>query len=187
MLWAGPRGTGPLFFCEIMNHIADLLTLECIELDADIPTRKRAFEELSLILEKRAGVGHQEVFSALLARERLGCTCLGAGVAIPHGRIAGLTNISLAVLRTRQAVTFDTPDNRKARLFFCIIIPEEGGDNYLDVLADVAALLKDREAKSALLEAPNAMAVCQFIASWKAPEAEPEAAGEEDYPKDEQA
>ena len=92
-----------------MNHIASLLTLDCIELDSDITSRKRAFEQISLIVEHCAGISHQVVFDALNARERLGSTCLGGGVAIPHGRIEGLDALALAVLRTKESIAFDTP------------------------------------------------------------------------------
>ncbi len=168
-----------------MNHIAPLLTLDCVLLDEDIPTRKRAFETIGLIVEKCAGISHQAAFDALIARERLGSTCLGAGVAIPHGRIEGLDEIVLAILRTKESITWDTPDNRKARLFFGVMIPKNDPDKYLAVLADIAALLKDKEAKDVLLHAASPMDVCQFIGKWQAPVEEPQAAGEEDYPKEE--
>lgn len=168
-----------------MNHITPLLTLDCVALDEDIPTRKRAFEAIGLIVEKCAGISHQAAFDALIARERLGSTCLGGGVAIPHGRIEGLKELVLAILRTKESVTFDTPDNRKARLFFGVMIPKDDPDQYLDVLSDIAALLKDQDAKKFLLNAKTPLEVCQFIGQWQAPVGEPQAAGEEDYPKEE--
>ncbi len=153
-----------------MNHIAPLLTLDCVQLDADIPTRKRAFEAISLIVEKCAGISHQAAFDALIARERLGSTCLGGGIAIPHGRIEDLDQIVLAILRTKESVTFDTPDNRKARLFFGVMIPKNDPEKYLDVLADIAALLKNRESKEYLLNAETPLEVCQFIGNWQPPQ-----------------
>lgn len=152
-----------------MNHIASLLTLESVIIDRDIPTRKRAFEEVALILEKSAGISHQAIFDAFIAREKLGSTCLGGGVAIPHGRIEDLDEIALAILRTNDPVTFDTPDNRRARLFFAVAIPQNDPDRYLDVLSDIATLLKDRDAKDALLNAATPLEICQFIGSWQAP------------------
>lgn len=152
-----------------MNHIAPLLSLEAICLDRDISSRKRAFEELSLIIEQSAGLSHQEVFNALIARERLGCTCLGGGVAIPHGRVAGLDEMVLAILRTNAPVMFDTPDNRRARLFFCVMIPEGDEDKYLDVLSEISALLKDLTSKEKLLNVASPLALCEFIATWQPP------------------
>lgn len=168
-----------------MNHIAPLLTLDCVALDEDLPTRKRAFEAIGLIVEKCAGVSHQAVFDSLIARERLGSTCLGGGIAIPHGRIEGLDQIVLAVLRTKESITWDTPDNRKARLFFGVVIPKNDPDKYLDVLADIAALLKNKQAKEFLLNARTPLELCQYIGNWQAPEDEPQAADAQDYPKEE--
>lgn len=149
-----------------MNHIAPLLTLDCVSLDEDLPTRKRAFEAIGLIVEKCAGISHQAVFNALIARERLGSTCLGGGVAVPHGRVDDLDEIVLAVLRTKEPVAFDTPDNRKARLMFALMIPKKDPDKYLDVLADISALLRDRHAKDFLLSAASPLEVCTFIGGW---------------------
>lgn len=168
-----------------MNHIAPLLTLDSVLLDEDIPSRKRAFETIGLMVEKCAGISHQAAFDALIARERLGSTCLGGGIAIPHGRIDGLNEIVLAILRTKESITWDTPDNRKARLFFGVMIPKNDPDKYLDVLSDIAVLLKNKEAKDFLLTAKTPLEVCQFIGNWQAPQKEPQAAGEEDYPSEE--
>lgn len=106
-----------------MNPVASLLTIDGIALNVDAPSRKRAFEELAHLFEKNAGIPHREAFDALNARERLGCTALGGGVAIPHGRVQDLDKIVVAILRTKTPVVFDTPDNRRARLFFGILIP----------------------------------------------------------------
>ncbi len=170
-----------------MNHIASLLTLDCIELDSDITSRKRAFEQISLIVEHCAGISHQVVFDALNARERLGSTCLGGGVAIPHGRVEGLDTLALAVLRTKESVAFDTPDNRRARLFFAVMIPKDDPDKYLDVLSEISELLKDKETKLKLLSLETPLEICQFIGSWTPPVPEPQAASEEDYPKEDEA
>lgn len=163
-----------------MNHIAPLLTLDAVSLDEDIPTRKRAFEAIAMLAEKRAGIGHQAVFDALIARERLGCTCLGGGVAIPHGRVENLHQIVLVILRTKVSVAFDTPDNRRARIFFGVLIPKEDTEKYLDILADIASLLKNKDSKEFLFNAQTPLEVCQYVGAWEPPqELLPEAADEE--------
>ena len=149
-----------------MNPVASLLTIDGISLDVDAPSRKRAFEELSLLFEKTAGIPHREAFDALNARERLGCTALGGGVAIPHGRIQDLDRILVAILRTKTPVVFDTPDNRRARVFFSILIPDNDEEHYLPVLATVAGLLKDRRVKDALLNESEPVKICQIVSSY---------------------
>lgn len=149
-----------------MNPVASLLTIDGISLDVDAPSRKRAFEELSLLFEKTAGIPHREAFDALNARERLGCTALGGGVAIPHGRIQDLDRILVAILRTKTPVVFDTPDNRRARVFFSILIPDNDEEHYLPVLSTVAGLLKDRHVKDALLNESEPVKICQIVSSY---------------------
>lgn len=149
-----------------MNPVASLLTIDGISLDVDTPSRKRAFEELSLLFEKTAGIPHREAFDALNARERLGCTALGGGVAIPHGRIQDLDRILVAILRTKTPVVFDTPDNRRARVFFSILIPDNDEEHYLPVLSTVAGLLKDRRVKDALLNESEPVKICQIVSSY---------------------
>lgn len=170
-----------------MNHIAPLLTLDSVELESDITSRKRAFEEIARIVEHCAGVSHQAAFDALNARERLGSTCLGGGVAIPHGRVKGLDELVIAVLRTKESIAFDTPDNRRARLFFSVLIPEGDPEKYLVVLSEISELLKNRSTKQKLLTLPTPREFCEFVGSWEPPSEND--VSEEDYPteKDEDA
>ena len=130
-----------------MNHIAPLLTLDCIELDSDITSRKRAFEEISHIFEHCAGV-------------------------------KGLDGLVIAILRTRESIAFDTPDNRRARLFFSVLIPESDPEQYLVVLSEISELLKDRAVKQQLLTLATPRELCEFISAWQPPEAESAAAEE---------
>ena len=73
-----------------MNLISRLLPLSNVLLDLPASSKKRAFEQAGLVFENNQGVARAKVFDSLLARERLGSTGLGQGVAIPHGRIKGL-------------------------------------------------------------------------------------------------
>lgn len=153
-----------------MNTVASLLTLDSVALDLDLSSRKRVFEEAALLLEKNVGISHQAVFDALNARERLGSTCVGGSVAIPHGRIEGIDEMAVAILRTRSTVEMGSIDNRMARLFFVIAIPQNDAEKYLDVLRQVATMLQDRDFKDGLLAAKTPMEMCQLIGGWNPPE-----------------
>ena len=74
--------------------------------------------------------------------------------------------------------------SRRARLFFAVMIPKDDPDKYLDVLSEISELLKDREVKQKLLSLETPLEFCQFIGSWTPPVPEPQAASEEDYPKE---
>ena len=73
-----------------MNHFSQILSLENVVLDMDVSSKKRAFEQAGLIFENNCGIARSIVSDNLFARERLGSTGLGHGVAVPHGRIKGL-------------------------------------------------------------------------------------------------
>src|SRR6266404_1360771 len=93
-----------------MNLIAKLLPPSNILLDLDVTSKKRMFEQAGLLFENNQGVARSLVFDSLFARERLGSTGLGQGVAIPHGRIKGLKEAVGAFVRLAQPIPFDAPD-----------------------------------------------------------------------------
>jgi len=86
-----------------MNRLAAILPVADVVVDVDATSKKRAFEQAGLLFENQHTIARATVTDNLFARERLGSTGLGHGVAIPHGRIKGLKNPLAAVLRVRQA------------------------------------------------------------------------------------
>src|SRR5262250_3912219 len=101
-----------------MNLIAKLLPPSNILLDLDVTSKKRMFEQAGLLFENNQGVARSLVFDSLFARERLGSTGLGQGVAIPHGRIKGLKEAVASFIRVAEPIPFDAPDGRPVRLLF---------------------------------------------------------------------
>jgi len=82
-----------------MNRLAQILPPTHVQLDVDVSSKKRAFEYAGLLFENSLGLNRALITDNLFARERLGSTGLGQGVAIPHGRIKGLKQPSAAVIR----------------------------------------------------------------------------------------
>ena len=95
---------------NIMNRLSSILPASQVLVDVDATSKKRAFEEAGLLFESLHGLSRAMVADSLFARERLGSTGLGHGVAIPHGRIKGLKTPMAAVLSLRQPIGFDAPD-----------------------------------------------------------------------------
>lgn len=152
-----------------MNTLSPILTGDTIRLDLDVVSRKRLFEEAGLILELSSGVSHTETFDALIARERLGSTCIGSGCAIPHGRIKELASPQLAFIRTLAPLQLDAPDGRPVSLFFCLLVPAEDNGEYLRLLRECAALLSDKSIKTALIQAKEPIDVWNLIQDWTPP------------------
>lgn len=149
-----------------MNKVSSLLTIESVALDLPVSSLKRVFEEAALLIEKRAGLDHQRVFEALNARERLGTTCVGGSIAVPHARMTQAHHMEIAVLRTSKTIDVGAIDSRRARIFFVIIIPDEDPEPYLEVLSELAKMLQDKAFKEKLLAAATPLEVCETIGSW---------------------
>lgn len=105
--------------------------------------------------DKPPGETHEEltsraVFDALLARERLGSTALGEGVAIPHCRLPGMTGIRAALITLDEGVDFDAPDGDPVDLLCCLIVGEEEQDHHLKLLSQLAQIFSDAAKRRAL-------------------------------------
>jgi mannitol/fructose-specific phosphotransferase system IIA component (Ntr-type) len=107
------------------------------------PARKRAFEEAGLLFENLHGLSRALITDSLFARERLGSTGLGHGVAIPHGRIKGLKAPMAAVFQLAQPIGFDAPDEQPVGLLIFLLVPEAATQKHLEILSEIAELLSD--------------------------------------------
>jgi PTS system nitrogen regulatory IIA component len=146
-----------------MSLLANLLPVENILLDLEASSKKRVFEQAGLLFENNNGVARSTVFDSLFAREKLGSTGLGQGVAIPHGRIKGLKEAQGAFLRLTAPVPFDSPDNKPVSLLFVLLVPEQANELHLQILSELAQHFSDRGFREALIAAPDADAARQLF------------------------
>lgn len=150
-----------------MNLIAKLLPPSNILLDLDVTSKKRMFEQAGLLFENNQGVGRSVVFDSLFARERLGSTGLGQGVAIPHGRIKGLKEAVGAFVRLGSPVPFDAPDGKPVTLVFFLLVPEQATEQHLQILSELAQLFSDRELRERLATEHDSSTLHQTITAWQ--------------------
>ena len=150
-----------------MSLLANLLPTENIVLDLDAGSKKRVFEQAGLIFENHHGIARATVFDSLFAREKLGSTGLGQGVAIPHGRIKGLKNPLAAVVRVQQPIPFDAPDDEPVSLLLFLLVPEAATQRHLEILSEIAELLSDRELRERLKTEAEAAKVHELISNWE--------------------
>ena len=142
-----------------MSQITQLLPLENIILDLDASSKKRVFEHVGLLFENYLGIARSTVFDSLFAREKLGSTGLGQGVAIPHGRIKGLKDATGAFLRLAAPVAFDSPDGKPVSLLFVLLVPEVATEQHLQILSELAERFSDPRCRDILSNATTAAAV----------------------------
>ncbi len=149
-----------------MNHIAKLLPLSNILLDLDVTSKKRLFEQVGLIFENHQGIARSTVFDSLFAREKLGSTGLGQGVAIPHGRVKGIKDAIGAFIRITHPVPFDAPDGKPVGMVFVLLVPEAATELHLQILSELAQFFSDAEMRDQLNSGSDAAALHQKITTW---------------------
>lgn len=148
-----------------MNPLDNILTAEQILLDLDASSKKRVFEQAGMLFESRLGIARAQIFDSLFAREKLGSTGLGQGIAIPHGRIKGLRQAAGALIRLASPIPFDSPDGRPVTLLFVLLVPEQATEEHLQILSELAQRFSDRAFREALQAAPDAATVLSLFAS----------------------
>ena len=156
-----------------MSLVGKLLPLSHVLVDLQASSKKRLFEQAGLLFENHDGIARSLVFDSLFARERLGSTGLGQGVAIPHGRIKGLKEALGAFIRLAQPIPFDAPDGAPVTLIFVLLVPEKATEKHLQILSELAQMFSDRALREAMGAAADAQALYQLVASWQ-----PDAAGQ---------
>jgi len=131
-----------------------LITPDSAVCDLAAASKKRALELVAERLDDRVeGADADAVFAALMARERLGSTAVGAGVAIPHCRLEGCDEPVAAIVRLAAPVDFDAPDGEAVDLLFLLVVPGEAHETHLELLASAARALNDPAYRAALREA----------------------------------
>lgn len=149
-----------------MNPVGKLLTLDDIRLDVEVTTRDGLLEELAGLLAARNGLSRTFVLESLKAREQLGSTGVGHGVAIPHARMNQCVMAAGAFVRTKTAVAFDAPDGKPVCVFLGLIVPNKAAELHLQILATAAAMLGDRQFRDKLKTCAEAGAVKELLAAW---------------------
>ncbi|MBR7801043.1 PTS sugar transporter subunit IIA [Undibacterium fentianense] len=150
-----------------MTNIAKILPLENVLLDLDVSSKKRAFEQAGLLFENNCSIARSTVSENLFARERLGSTGLGHGVAVPHGRIKGLKNPIAAFVRLQNAIPFESPDGQAVSLLIFLLMPDNVTQQHLEILSEIAEMLSDDAFRAALQTEQDVNLVYQHITTWE--------------------
>ncbi|MCF8197711.1 MAG: PTS IIA-like nitrogen regulatory protein PtsN [Sulfuritalea sp.] len=151
-----------------MNQIASLLPLDNVVANLDASSKKRVFEQAGILFENHQGVARSAVYDALFAREKLGSTGLGQGIAIPHGRIKGLKTPIGAFVRLEAPVQFDAPDGKLVGLVFVLLVPEAANEQHLQLLSELAQMFSDPSFREQLATASTAAALHGLFTNWHA-------------------
>ena len=150
-----------------MNLIAELLPAANIALDLDVATKARLFEVVGRLFAASGGLDADAVAGSLAAREKLGSTGLGQGIAIPHGRIRGLKEARGAFARLHSAIPFDAPDGKPVSQVFVLLVPEQATDLHLQLLSELAQMFSERTFREKLAAASSTAELSALFSEWK--------------------
>ena len=144
-------------------ELADLIARDAILPAVKAGSKKQILQEIGARAREAYGINTRLVVEGLLAREKLGSTAMGGGVAIPHARLAGLKSISGLFARLERPADFEAVDGQGVDLVFVLLAPEKSGADHLRALARVSRLLHDTDLRKKLRETSEAEALYALI------------------------
>jgi len=151
----------------MLMNIADLLAPDAVLPALKVQSKKQLLQELAARAHQQTSLPERRIFETLIERERLGTTGVGAGIAIPHGRMAEAKTIIGVFARLEHAIEYDAVDSQPVDLVFMLLAPENAGADHLKALARVSRLLRDRGTCENLRTAKSAEAIYAILAGHK--------------------
>ncbi len=145
-------------------NIADMFKKEFIIEELKSRTRREVLTELSeMFSHANIRVDYDNMVEVLLEREKLGSTGIGGGIAIPHGKLAGLENLIVSFGRSKDGIDFDSMDGKPVHIFFLLMAPENSAGQHLKALARISRMLKDDSFKTDLIKATSVESLYRII------------------------
>jgi PTS system nitrogen regulatory IIA component len=152
-----------------MNSVSQLLSADDILLDLEVTDAANLFEAVGQLFEQRHGVSAQMVVDKLSARELLGSTGLGKGVALPHARIKKLPKAMAAFVRLKTPIEFAAPDAKPVSFLLVLLVPERATEQHLQILAEFAQMLCDRHLREGIEACEDSASVARLFFDWSPP------------------
>lgn len=150
-----------------MNNLGKILLPDNVLLNLDASSKEIIFNHIGLMFENNCGISHELVAESLLARENLGSTGLGHGVAVPHGRIQGLKQPVAAFARLATPIPFGSPDGNPVALLIFLLIPDNVTQKHLEILSEIAEMFSSSDFRASLTNEMDKTAVYNMITTWQ--------------------
>ena len=145
--------------------ITDYITEDLIDLDLKSKNRESILVELSKLLERSKNilVEDNDIYKALVDREKLGSTGIGKGVAIPHAKTESAKELTVAFGISRKGIDFNSMDDEEVHIFFVFASPNKDSQIYLKVLARISRLIREENFRQNLMDCKTAKEVIACI------------------------
>ena len=144
-------------------RITELLDKDSIIADLNASDKKGAIDELARAAATVTTAPEKQIAEVLMEREQLGSTGIGGGIAIPHGKLDTVSDITVGFALSKDGVSYDSLDNKPVHIFFLLLTPENSTGGHLKVLAQISKLLKMDQFKSQLLAANSQEEIYDII------------------------
>ncbi|MCA0406857.1 MAG: PTS IIA-like nitrogen regulatory protein PtsN [Proteobacteria bacterium] len=148
--------------------IASLISPSAVMVNVPGNSRKQVFQVISERLATLSGLDERAILETLRQRERLGTTAVGQGIAIPHGRIAGLNRLVGLFAKLARPVDFEAMDGQPVDLMFVLLAPEDAGADHLQALARIARLFRGPTLAQKLRQADDEATVYAILTAENA-------------------
>ncbi|HUN94232.1 MAG TPA: PTS sugar transporter subunit IIA [Burkholderiaceae bacterium] len=152
-----------------MNALSPLLAVEDVLLDVQVTDKTALLRTVGARLAQRHAIDAADVIDALLAREQLGSTAIGHGVAVPHARIRRLAAAVAAYARPHAPIPFDAPDGKPVGHVVVLLVPALAADQHLRLLATIAEHLSDAGCRRGLADCATAAAARALLVAEREP------------------
>lgn len=143
--------------------IQELLSPDSVRIDQAVRDKAHLISILAGDYARRSGLDERTIAEALAAREKLGSTGVGGGIAIPHARLAGLAQPMALAVRLRKPIAFDAVDDQPVDLVIGLLLPEGADARNLTCLAGVSRRLRNKDLVQRLRSAQSAAAMYQLL------------------------
>jgi fructose-specific phosphotransferase system IIA component len=155
------RGSGE----EYCLRISDYLQNNLITLDVEAEDKEDAIGKTVETMKKAQAIkSGKEFFQKVMEREKLGCTAIGNGLALPHARTDHISKIVIAFTRLKHEINFGGEENQAVQMIFLLGTPLSSVGEYLKVLAQLSKLIKNEKTRKALMKASSAAQVIKVLA-----------------------
>jgi len=146
-----------------MKLIAQILPPANIAIDVAADSQRAVFEQAALLFENNHQLPRAQIVDSLLAREKLGSTGLGHGIALPHGRIKGLREAVGAFIKLKAPIPFDSPDGQPVGCLFILLVPAQATDLHLQILGELAQVFSSRRLREDLQKSDDVSRIHQLL------------------------
>jgi|SRR5579864_2622891 nitrogen PTS system EIIA component len=149
-----------------MNFLGELLGPDDIRLDVEASTQEQVLQTIASMLAAQHGLSQAVILESMKAREQLGSTAVGHGVAIPHARMRQCAAAAAVFVRTKDPIPFDAPDAKPVSVFLGLIVPDMANERHLKLLATAAGMLSEKPFREKLRTLTDPKALRELLAAW---------------------